>query len=813
MLKNFILIAWRNLIKHRTISFINLTGLSLSISFCLLLIFHIQKESSFDSFHKNKDRVYRLEMTSVYPVSDTLINKSLFSFLTESEDAENQASFPLIVGRDIKANFPEVNRFVRFQDVGSQLVSRNQKTFKQDHIIYADANFFGLFSFHLLKGNIFSTPNTVVISSSTAKKIFGREDPVGKKISVTVDTVQDFVVTGICADAPDNSSIQIGIVLPLTADPSYQSRIDSRFNSSSHFLMLELKENVSNTFFEKQLNHWMNSYFLEYLKDWQGSKADMSHFHWYMRPLTDCHFTMIDGWGHYTDKKNLYQLACLAIIILFIAALNYVLLTISRAAARSQEVGIRKVMGAQSRSVIMQFWVETQVLVLIAVVFGIILSQILLPIFNHLLGTQISLLDFSFSEIVISALLISIALGLFAGYYPAWLLSRMPPVSAMKSFRTFKMNPRFSTALVILQYSVCVILMASAFIINRQMHFINHRDLGFNKDQVLMVNNPTYDDVFSKKVKSRLYAFSRTQSYILKYSGMNGGLDGSYNTNGYKLDGQQLWRKQFTVDYDYFEMLGLKIIKGRSFSKSFLTDTSRKIQPAVVNETLFRALGKTAKLGEYNEPLGETIIGVVKDYNFETLNKKIEPEDHVLLRNGYAMHFMFKIRAGHMQEAIKNIGEEWKNITGDYPFEYTFMDQTIAKMYESDMRWQNIIQTACGFAIFIACLGLFGLSSINAVNRFKEIGIRKILGASVSEIVSSLSFKFMLWVSMAILIAIPIAWLIMKNWLQDFAYRIDIHWWYFAGVGFMALLVAFATISIQSFIAARANPVKSLRSE
>jgi putative ABC transport system permease protein len=748
-------------------------------------------------------------MTSLMPGLTPKPNKSFFSFLTQAEDGDNQASFPLIVGRDIKAGFPEVDRFVRFQDIGIQIIRANQQTFKQDHILYADPDFFHSFSFPIIKGKVFSDPNTVVLSGSMARKLYGDENPIGKPVAIILDTVRNFIVSGIVSDAPENSGIPFSIILPLTADPYYQDNITGRFNSSSHSLMLELKNGVSPSAFEAKLNGWMKGYFADYINMFQG---DAKHTHWYLRPLVDCHYVLAGGWGHYTDKKSLYQLACLVIIILLIASLNYVLLTISRASARSQEVGIRKVMGANRKSVVIQFWVETQVLVVISVIFGLLLSLFLLPFFNRILGTNILYIDFSIVPIALSGITIAFVLGLLSGYYPALILSRMPPVSVLKSNKTFKINPGFSTALVILQYTVCVILMSSAIIINRQMHFLNTRDLGFNKEQVLMVENPTYDAEFSRKVKERFYSFSRTQPYIVQYSGMIGGLDGTGNTNGFQLEGKQHWRKQLVVDYNYFEMLGIPFVQGRGFSRLYPSDTTGKIRPAVVNETLFRELGKTAKLGAYNEALGETIIGVVKDYNFETLSNKIIPEDHVLAKD-LVMQFMFKIQAGHMQEAITNIEVEWKNMAGDYPFKYSFLDQTIAKMYESDTRWQNIMQAACFFAIFIACLGLFGLSSITAANRFREIGIRKILGASVSDIVGTLSLKFLFWVTIAILIAVPISWMLMNNWMQSYAYRTAIHWWLFAFIGILALAIAFFTISIQTIKAALANPVKSLKAE
>ena len=426
--------------------------------------------------------------------------------------------------------------------------------------------------------------------------------------------------------------------------------------------------------------------------------------------------------------------------------------------------------------------------------------------------THINFNDFSWKEILTSLAALTLVLGLLAGYYPALILSKMKPASIIKSFQTFKINPRFSKIMVIVQYTACVVLMFAAVVINLQMHYISNKNLGFDKDQVLMVKNPTFDFDFTKLVHDRLSVYAKSQPSIISFSGMNGGLDGSYNTNGFILNGEKKWLKQLTVDYNYFEMLGLKFIQGRPFSQAYASDTSSTIRPSVVNETLFNMLGKGAKLGEYNKAIRSTIIGVVKDYNFETLSKKIEPEQHVLAKN-YEEYFMFKVRAGEMQNTIAKLQKEWKQITNNYPFEYTFLDQSIAKMYAADRRWQGIIQAACYFAIFIACLGLFGLAAINAVNRTKEIGIRKVLGADIKDVVAALSSGFVLTFIIAIAIAIPLAYWIMNNWLQNFAYRIHLNWWIFIVVSLVALSIALLTISFQAIKAAMANPVESLRSE
>ena len=804
MLKNYVKIAWRNLLKNRTLSIINIAGLSFSVAFCLLVVFYIRDEQSYDQFHEKKDRLFRVEMSTTAPSPSQKNDHHLFSFLDKSYDTHNRLVFPLTVGPDMQRTFPEIKSITRFQGQGNELVKVDDHVYKQDNIVAADYSFFSNFSFHFKKGNAksaFSTPKNVVIAESIAKKYFGKQDPIGKIISFVGSTPQLFTVAGVVEDAPANSSIQYTIVVPLMADPDYKERIDSKFNQSSHLLVVELANGVSMTQFENKMNAWIQKYYIEsQLTEYPqyNKREDFKDLRWYLRPLADCHYNISAPWGHYTNVNNIYQLACLVIIILLIAALNYILIVISNAAARSQEVGIRKVMGAGRRSVVLQFWTETQITVIIAVIIGLAFTQPLLPLFNKMIIPVIVLLCF--------------ALGLLAGYYPALVISKMKPLSIIKGFSTFKINPRFSKVLIVLQYTCCVILMISAFIINRQMLYINNKDLGFNKDQVLLVKNPTWDGDFSRNVNSRLSVFAQSQPSVKQYASMAGALTGNYNHNAFKLNGEQKWLCQFAVDYNYFDMLGVKFMQGRPFSREIISDTSKKIRPSVINETLFKLLGKDAKLGVYNEAIRSTIIGVVADYHFESLSKKIEPQQHVLT-SAYAEYFMLKVKGGQIQPTIAGIEKEWKNITGNYPFEYTFLDQSIATMYQPEMRWQKTIQAACFFAIFIACMGLFGLSAINAINRMKEIGIRKILGASIKDIVATLSGDFILLVSLSIIIATPLAWWIMNKWLEDFAYRIQISWWMFVVVGCVAIVIALLTTSFQAVKAALANPVDSLRNE
>lgn len=818
MIKNYCKVAWRNLVKNKTFSIINITGLSFSVAFCLLLFFYIRHEQSFDAFHTKKDRLFRLEMSNTFPSPDTNKKSSFFSFLTRGDDVENQLVFPVIVAGDMQHTFPEIKNIVRFKDVGENAVKVNNQVYREKHVVYVDSNFFSCFTFPMVQGNAgtaLHSTTSAVISQTAARRYFGNENAVGKTIELVTDTTQLFTIAGVAADAPQNSSIQFDVLVPVRSDPGYESQLQGGFNSASMLYAVELAEHVDWKKFETKMNKWVTEYYTKPFVAAYGKyykNYDFNKFSWTMRPLADCHYNLSHPWGHYTDGKNMYQLSCLVLVILLIASLNYILLVISSAAARSQEVGVRKVLGASRLKVIAQFWIETQLVVVISIILGLLLTLALLPVFNSVMATGISIFEFSWKEIFISLAAMALGLGLVAGYYPALLISKMKPASIIKSFRTFKINPRFSKIMVITQYGVCVVLMFAAFVMNRQMAYINNKDLGFDKEQVLMVKNPTWDVNFTMRLRERLNIFAASHPAIVAASGMNGGLDGSYNTNGFMLNGEQKWLRQLSVDYNYFEMLGIKFIQGRPFNKAILTDSSSTERRCIVNETLFSMLGKDAKLGEFNKALNSVIIGVVKDYNFESLSKKIEPEQHTLTTR-YEQYFMFKVKAGQMQPTIAALQKEWKQISNDYPFDYTFLDQSIAKVYEANVRWQNIMQASCFFAIFIACLGLFGLSAINAVNRTKEIGIRKVLGATVNDIVKNLSSGFVVMFIIAILIAAPLAYWIMNNWLQNFAYRITLSWFTFMTVGGIALSIALLTVSFQAIRAAMANPVNSLRAE
>jgi putative ABC transport system permease protein len=763
------------------------------------------------------DRLFRLEQTNIWNLKDEPEKKHLLSFLTKNDDIKNGLVFPGKVFGDLERTFPEVKAAVPITGEGSLFVIANGQYFKEDNAVDVGTSFFESLSFKLLSGNkktVLADKYNVVLTESLAVKFFGTRDAIGKTIMLPDRDSMIATVTGVVEDVPINSSIKYSLIFPITIGNDLAENMEGGFNQSRYQILVELNEKVDAAAFEQKMNKWLVSYFIDpYLKKEAWVKPELiEQMHWSLRPMADAHYNSSTPWDHYTNAKNMYQLACLVLIILALSSINYVLLTVSNAAKRAKEVGMRKILGANKKSVIYQFWVETQIVVLAAVIAGFLLAWLLLPFYNELTGSNMVLSYFSMGEILVALAGLSILLGLIAGYYPALVLSKMKPASIVKSSTTFKINPRFSKIMIVAQYTVCIILMIAAYVINRQMKYVNNKNLGFDKEQVLMVNNHGYDVERTKRLRDRFESWYPTEPSVLSYTVMNGGLSGGGNNNGFKLNGEQQWLRQISVGYDYFKMLNLQFVQGRPFDKNITADTSSTIRPSIINETLFKLLGKDAALGVYNKEIRSTIIGVVKDYHFESLSKKIEPQQHVL--NGrYNQYFLFKIQPDKMQSSIVKIKKVYEEVVGDLPYEYTFLDQDIAHMYEADTRWQQLVQAGCIFAIIIACMGLFGLSGINASNRVKEIGIRKVLGADVKDIVVSLSLHFTGMIGLAILIAAPVAWWMMSSWLEDFQYRIILSPWMFVGVSAVALMIAMFTVSYQAIKAAVVNPVESLKAD
>jgi len=594
-------------------------------------------------------------------------------------------------------------------------------------------------------------------------------------------------------------------------------------------LIIKLNAGVNATAFNQKLDAFARGYFKPVIDEMQKNDAasKIAGIHLFLRPFADAHYNQSEGWGHYTDLKNIYQLICLAFVILAIACVNYILLTLTSTMSRSQDVGMRKTMGATRKQIILQYYTETQLMAILSVIVGFMLAVTFLPFFSSLTGTEIKLSSFPAGTVAAGLTLLAIALGVIAGIYPAMVMSGLKPLNIISSFSAYRLNPMLSKTMVAIQFGVCVLLIVSALVINKQMHYINNASMGFDTDQVAVIQDPyNYDDQRSAiAFKERLSRFVENEPYLQGITTASFDFTG-YNTSGHIINGKRVGVQRLSVGYNYLIFNKIPIIAGRDFSGTIASDTAglkltaAQVVPEsstagssiIVNETLYNMLGKP-KLDVINREMGGIIIGVNKDYHTDDMTKTIGPS-YEIINTHYIGYFWIKIKANHsVPQAMENLQKFWNKDTNGLPFSYTFMDQDVAKSYDAYLRWMATITTSCILAIIIACLGLFGLSGLTTINRTKEIGIRKVLGASISNLFLLLNRGTLYLAAGSFIIAAPIAFYLVHQWLDNFAYRIKPDWILFTVAGLIAISTAIIAVSYHTIKAAIANPVKSLRSE
>jgi putative ABC transport system permease protein len=834
MLKTNLKLAFRNIFRNKLYTAINIIGLSVASAFCILVYLYVKNEQSFDSFHKDQAQLFRLEETDF---NAGLLNehpkKSFFSFMMKDAEEKNMIVTPPVLAIDLKRNFPDIEAAIRLMPVSDELVRvGNQNFSEKDDITYADEDFFKVFNFPLITGNpatALSTQNHIVISERLAEKYFGKGNPIGKVISFPNEKNLLFTVGGVAKNFPANSSLQFDMVIPMKSDPDYNERIANGLNTYSEPLILKLKAGTDVTKFRKKLDAFAVTYFKEEVKTAQSrdAKNKVPDVHLFLRPFADAHYNQSGSWGHYTDLKNIYQLICLTTIILFIACLNYILLTLTSTVSRSQDVGVRKTIGARRVQIILQYYIETQLLAFISVVIGLLIATACLPFFSQLTGAALQLSYFSAGEILSLLCILAILLGLVAGIYPAFAMSGLRPLNVLRSFSAFKLNPVLSKGLVVVQFTICVILIISSLVMNKQISYISTTSMGFDKDQVVVLQSPFQwsDKQKTLALKNQLSHFTTIDPSMQDMTSTSFSFGGG-DRNGFLVNGQKVMLKALNVDYNYFSFNKIPITEGRAFSSDIAGDSSRMSIPElqknqkasltlrniIVNQTLYNMLGKP-QLNVINHDMGGIIIGVCKDYHNEDLTQKIAPAYHFINANNTRV-FWLKIRAGqNIPEAMNKIKNNWNRLTGNLPFSYTFMDEEVAKSYNAYLRWMTTITTSCILAIIIACLGLFGLSGLTTINRTKEIGIRKVLGASVANLFLLLNRGTLILATGSFIIAAPIAFYLVHQWLDNFAYRIKPDWILFISAGTIAMLTAIIAVSYHTIKAAMDNPVKSLRSE
>ncbi|MES2064708.1 MAG: ABC transporter permease [Bacteroidota bacterium] len=794
MLKNHFKIALRNLWRHRGFSFINITGLSVGITACFFIFMYVTFELSYDKFHTKADRIYRV-VTDIKTPSETI-----------NTDVTSWAFAP-----NLKTDFPEIEAFTRVSG-GSFLVRKGNVKFQEERTLFADSTFFKVFDFKLLKGNpqtALTAQASIIFSQTAAKKYFGDTDPVGQTVLLTGDAIPA-LVTGVMKDMPENSQIKADMLISMvTLTQRFNKGVEEQWGNYGATSYLLLKPGVNAKNLQAKFPAFMEK------RNGEQSRKSQMFATLFLEPLKDVYLHSKRGGQEVGSISNVYIFSIVAVFILVIACINFINLTTARSVERAKEVGIRKVVGALKGELASQFIGESVILCLIAFVVTIILSVLLLPLFNQLSGKIVSPGIFSNIFNVLILFGISVAIGFLAGIYPAMVLSSFKPVMVLKGrFSTGTKGNLLRKSLVVAQFSISIALIIGTIIVYNQMDFMRNRDLGFSKDQMVVIstNSDAGKDAFQQSVRS----IPGVKSVALSSSVPGGGNSGAYSEIENKKGDLQIANLDlYFVDFDYLNQFKIKIVAGRPFSRDFmLTDTS---QAMILNEEAVKLFGYSSPqeaIGRRFKQWGREgkIIGVMKDFHFRSLQEKIKPLSMRVEMRALDL-VSIKVDAKNLPATLAAIETKWKEVIPNRPFSYYFLDEFFDRQYRAEQRFGKLFFNFAILAIAISCLGLLGLASYSTYQRTREIGIRKVLGASTPGIVNMLSIDFMKLVGISFLIATPVAWYFMHKWLLDFAYRIDIQWWVFAVSGILALAVALGTISFQAIKAAIANPVKSLRSE
>ncbi len=797
MIKNYFKIAFRHLKKNKLYAFVNISGLAIGIASCLLIGIYIKQELSFDKFHANANRIVRVTMDYNFGDQQSKIA------LTGTK-----------IGPQFKRTFPQVTDYVRTLKY-ARVVAYNDKIFDEKNFLYADSAFFGIFSFPLLSGDIktaLDAPDKIVVTQSMAKKYFGDENPIGKVLKV--GGTKDFIVSGITTDAPDNSQIKFDFVASFTNLNAAKTENWWEANYIT-YLLLNNRDQI------KPLQNKITDYMQTVSKN--ELKADGNHYlTFHLEPLKKVHlYSELDGFEPNNNIIYIYILGAVAILILLIACVNYTNLSTAQSAARSVEVGMRKVLGAAKWQVFNQLICESFFLTAAAIVTALALSAIALPYFNQLSGKDLHS-DILFSAgTLIPLLILLIVVAFTAGIYPALILMNGKIIKILKSGFSFSGANGLRRFLIVFQFVISIFLIVATVVILQQLSYIHKKDLGYSKEHVLVlpVDNQMlakYDDI-KKALANDPGVVSVTGAYEAPtHVGWGDGIK-----KGAGDDGKGISVNAMPVDEDFVKTFGLKIIAGSDYSLSDVQqfDTSQGgknlLYTFILNQSAVKALGWTPE-----EAIGKTISkghdgivkAVVQDFHFRSFHEPINPLV-IFLDKRLAHELFIKISGNNVASTITGLQKTWKERIVSRPFEYHFLDEDYDALYKSEQRTAGVFTTFSTLAILLACLGLFALTAYTMVQRTKEIGIRKILGATIPNILLLVAKDFLKLVLIALVIASPIAFYAVNKWLQNFAYKINIQWWVFVAAGLIVLIIAFITISLQAIKTALTNPVKSLRTE
>ncbi|HLF64362.1 MAG TPA: ABC transporter permease [Saprospiraceae bacterium] len=809
MLSNYLKIAWRSLQKQRMYGFINVLGLAIGVACCILISLFIWNELSYDKFNKNAEHIYRVH-----------------SDINFGGKREIYAVAQAPLAQALREEIPGVATACRFRTWGSWLVRREGTTqnVNEDRVVWAEHEVFDVFTFPLLAGDSneqLKEPNTFVISASAARRHFGEVNPLGQHLIFDNDAT--YQVTGVFEDIPTASHFHYDFMLSMAGLEEARSTVWLSHNFQTY---LVAKADHDPQKIEADINTMWRKYAGPQVREFIGStveeiEAQGSWARYTLMPLTDIHLhsSLIAEHELNSEISYVWIFGAIALFILFIACINFMNLATARSANRAKEVGMRKVLGSMQKNLVAQFLTEAMVMSIIAFVLALVFSEIAMPYFNQLSGKELAI-PFRQPVFIGTLLVGALFTGLLAGSYPAFYLSSFRPIEVLKgklqaSLRTGWLR----NALVIFQFIVSVLLIIGTIVIYDQLNFILNKRLGFNKEQVFLLYD-TYGleekfQGFKNTIEATPEVKSLTTSCYLPVRSCRS--DETVMQEGKSADQHSVNMQCWQVDYDYLKTLGIEMKEGRFFSKEFITDSLA----VILNETAVKKFG-------YEDPLGQrlwryasqdlkttityTVIGVVKDFHFESLHNDIGALGFFLEKDATGM-MAIRFEAATTGPFLEKMKSAWAQFSPGQPFNYAFLDERFSQMYDAEQRLGSVFIVFAAIAIFIACLGLLALAAFTAEQRTKEIGIRKVLGATAAGIMSLLVKDFLKLVLVALLIASPLAWYVMNKWLSDFAYRVDISWWVFGLAGAIAVMVAFFMVSFQSIRAAHANPVESLRSE
>jgi putative ABC transport system permease protein len=811
MIKNYLKIAWRNLKKQPFFTFLNVFGLAVGMAGGLLISLYIYDELSFDKMFADADRIHRINVDIKFGGEEIILP---------------EVSAPMALA--IEKDYPQIELITRFRNRNSLSIRKSgtELNVKETKTAYADDTFFDMFGIDLLVGNpktALKEPNSIVLTKTAAEKHFKVTEALGQ--SVIVNNNEPYIVTGVMDDPPKNSFLREHTIF-MAMSGNEQIKSDS-WSNNNYATFIKLMPNAKIEDFQVYLESVFGKYFIPFAQQYYPGITEESflaagnYFKFSTIPLTDIrlHSNRYPEFSPNGSIQNVYILSFIAIFLIVLASVNFMNLSTAHSLKRAKEVGIRKTLGSHKISLVKQFLTESGLISFISLLMSLIIAAIAMPYFNELAGKVITI-PYTNPFFWLILLLSTIVLGLFSGLYPAFFMSRFTPSKVLKGTgkNSSTGDERIRNLLVVFQFSISVFLIVGTLVVFQQLKFIQGKDLGYTKDQVLVI-----DDVYATGNQAKSFKEDVLQLGQVENATLSGFLptpsnrsDSSYFVDGVIDQDNAVQLQQWKVDYDYIKTLDLEILAGRDFDRNKRTDSLGMIINEAAVATLGvapeKALGMrvSADVGVDN-PRFYTIIGVVKNFHFKSLRENVGALS--LTIGNYSNAMAVKLHAGDVANTIAKIEEKWKKVAPGQPFNYYFMEDSFNHTYEAEQRLGKIFTIFTTLSILIACLGLFGLAAFNAEKRSKEIGVRKVLGASVSQITHKLSIDFLKLVGIAILVSLPLAWYVMNKWLEDFTYRIEIGWGIFALAATLAVVISIITVSYQSIKAALANPIKSLRTE